>query len=400
MIGERIRQARLVARMTQDEVVEKLAKFGKPMSKQSLSNYEKNKRTPAPSILLVLAKAFSVKPGYFFSAPIAEINWLAYRSHTSLRKRDKSKIEAHAQDVAEKFVYLFDMILPGLVPDFPEKTPVSRGEEAEGIAQELRDRWSLGIDPINNLTLTIEKKGSIVSHFKSDDIKFDGLSGWVSGRIPIIVINSNIPTDRQRFNLAHEIGHLVMDCSSVEEREEEKLAHRFAGAFLAPAEAIRQDFITDRRRISWQEIGIMKQRYGLSMQASIFRLRDMGIISDSAFNKYYKHFNWKGWRTFEPYSYEGIEVPTRFRQMTLYAVSEGIITPNKAEELLPGCTEEVEAESAEEQISHLSPSELMKMPIAERREILRAAAATANKEYEEDSELTDFEAFGEDDLYG
>jgi hypothetical protein len=47
-----------------------------------------------------------------------------------------------------------------------------------------------------------------------------------------------------------------------------------------------------------------------------------------------------------------------------------------------------------------SPSELLKLPRAERNAILSRAAAEAEDEYRTNHDLTDFEAFGEDDLYG
>ena len=48
----------------------------------------------------------------------------------------------------------------------------------------------------------------------------------------------------------------------------------------------------------------------------------------------------------------------------------------------------------------LTPRELRKLPPAERDAILAAAAALAETEYRTNAALTDFEAFGEDDLHG
>lgn len=45
-------------------------------------------------------------------------------------------------------------------------------------------------------------------------------------------------------------------------------------------------------------------------------------------------------------------------------------------------------------------AELRKLPPAERDAILEAAAALAEEEYRNNPELTAFEAFGKDDLYG
>lgn len=45
-------------------------------------------------------------------------------------------------------------------------------------------------------------------------------------------------------------------------------------------------------------------------------------------------------------------------------------------------------------------AELRKLPPAERDAILENAAALAEEEYRKNPELTAFEAFGKDDLYG
>ena len=44
--------------------------------------------------------------------------------------------------------------------------------------------------------------------------------------------------ERQRFTLAHELGHLVMDVAA--KLDEKKAMQRFAGVFLMPANALWQ----------------------------------------------------------------------------------------------------------------------------------------------------------------
>jgi hypothetical protein len=50
--------------------------------------------------------------------------------------------------------------------------------------------------------------------------------------------------------------------------------------------------------------------------------------------------------------------------------------------------------------TRLPAKELRKLPSAERRAILEAAAVQAERDYRTDRALTDFEAFGKDDLHG
>ena len=65
-----------------------------------------------------------------------------------------------------------------------------------------------------------------------------GTACWVRGRasrrLPVIVVNEMTTGERQRFTLAHEIGHIVMDVIG-ELRKAEKAANCFGGAFLMPA---------------------------------------------------------------------------------------------------------------------------------------------------------------------
>jgi hypothetical protein len=90
--------------------------------------------------------------------------------------------------------------------------------------------------------------------------------------------------------------------------------------------------------------------------------------------------------------FNGSETPTKLRQMTLRALAEGLITPIKAEELCPGCTED-DGDKPTEDAPVLSPESVLSLPRAKRNEILRRAAALLQKEYAENKELTAFEDF-------
>jgi acyl-CoA reductase-like NAD-dependent aldehyde dehydrogenase len=52
------------------------------------------------------------------------------------------------------------------------------------------------------------------------------------------------------------------------------------------------------------------------------------------------------------------------------------------------------------EVRRWTAAELRKLPQAQRDAILEAAAALAEEDYRNDSQLTAFEAFGKDDLHG
>ncbi|PXF55416.1 MAG: hypothetical protein C4B58_15095 [Deltaproteobacteria bacterium] len=63
-------------------------------------------------------------------------------------------------------------------------------------------------------------------------------------------------------------------------KEQESLANRFAAAFIVPPAVARQELGEHRRSLSFQELGILKRKHGLSMQAWMRRAFDLGIINE------------------------------------------------------------------------------------------------------------------------
>jgi len=102
---------------------------------------------------------------------------------------------------------------------------------------------------------------------------------------------------------------------------------------LLPKRALVKEFGEKRSKISIQEMGFLKEQYGISIQAIIYRLNDLGIISDSYKRYYYRYINQMGWKVDEPYEYQGKEESSRFNQLIFRALSEDIISISKAASL-------------------------------------------------------------------
>ena len=147
MIGDRIRQARLAAGMTQDEVVEQLAKAGHPITKAALSKYEKKKSEPKQALLVLLARVLGVKPSYFLSEPKLTVEWLAFRKQTKLSKRKQEQIKAYVEEVVEHQAWLQATLYPRQVASFPKPEKVQVPEDAEQASQKLRRPGGLGMLP-------------------------------------------------------------------------------------------------------------------------------------------------------------------------------------------------------------------------------------------------------------
>ena len=395
MIGNRIRQARLASGMTLEELAQKMQERDQPITRAGLSKYEKEKSTPRQSFLMTLGQVLNVKPSYFITEPATSVQWIAFRKQSRLSKSRQTQIKAFAAQRVERHLWLEETLCPSERPAFPARRAVKSVDAAEQAAGALREKWNLAEGPIDSLTKLIEDRGGVVVHLTQSTTQFDGLSGWANEDVPVVVVNANVPDDRLRFDLGHELGHLLMDCGDVDEQEEETFAHRFASALLIPACVIRRELGPKRRRIAVREFAILKTKHGLSMQCLIRRALDADIIEPAQFRKLCIDFSSFGWRKKEPVEFHGDETPSRMLQMTLRALSEGIISVDRAEQFCPGLTSEmITPRSTTEPIS---ATQLRRMPREQRDRILQEAALHAEREYRHNRELTDFEAFSEED---
>jgi len=397
MIGKRIRQARLMTGMTQTEVVRKLSCRGIDLTPAGLSKYEKGGSRPKPKLLMKLGQVLGVSPSYFLTESKVQIRWCAFSKHSSLGKRRQEQIKALMISPIESYVRLHETLFPDKLPEFPLGIDVKTVDDAEKAAFELRKVWNLGIQSIDSVTKSIENNGGIVVEYSRNVGEFDGLSGWVNNTYPAIVTKSNIPDDRRRLNIAHELGHLLLDCADLPEKTQEAIAYRFAAAFLVPSSTARNELGGKRKNLSIQELALLKRKYGLSMQAWIRRAYDLGIINFGHYRALNRQFGWQGWKKKEPVDFSGDEKPTRLEQMVLHALAEGIISPEEADKICPGCLED-ETDQRDGPSVYASAIDVMKLPKAERERMLANSAKIAESEYRNNKDLTDFEAFEKDDL--
>ncbi len=399
MIGDRMRQARLAAGLTLAEVAERLGAAGQSITKQGISKYEHNRSTPKASFLLKLAQALGVRSAYFVEEPDLRIEWLAFRKDATLSLTRQEQIRARARNVAEGQYDLWLTLYPERESQFPQIGPIRTFADAEAAALQLRDAWGLGDAPIESVTQSIEDHGGVVVGWPDDEGTFDGLAAWLNQSAPLIVTNTSVAPDRRRFNLAHEMEHLLSHRQGPVSEDEEPLAHRFAGAFLVPAEVARRELGERRRHLTFEELGLLKCRYGLSMQAWVHRAHELDIIDDGLYHALRAEFVSRNLRKREPaeWACDAPEEPLRLRQMVLRAFAEGIITEERALQLCPGCL--TPQPLARPEGRTYTATELMRLPFEERERILAEQAALAEEEYRTNPELTEFEAFGEDDLY-
>lgn len=332
MIGERINQARKAAGLSLRVLAEKAG-----ISAMAISKYETGKSTPSSGVLLSLAKALNVRAEYFFRPVKVELKAVEYRKHSKLPVKKLRQIEGDVIEQIERFIELEQLLPNGPVESFklPDDLPasISAFDEIEGVADKLRAAWGLGVDPIPVLTDMLEERGIKVFLSPAVPGNFDGMTAQVNG-IHVIVVSDKAPGDRQRFTMAHELGHLVLDGRLAEGLDEESAAHRFAGAFLAPASEVRKELGAQRTWLEPKELHALKHAYGLSMQAWMHRAKDLGILAESRYVDMRKFFSAHRWTKTEPGEEIPAERPQLFEQLVYRALAQDIISESKAAELL------------------------------------------------------------------
>ena len=166
--------------------------------------------------------------------------------------------------------------------------------------------------------------------------------------LPVIVVNNSFPLERRRLTLAHELAHRLIDTESLIDKDEEKAANLFAGAFLMPREHLLREVGKHRSALGYKEIVDLKRLYRVSGAALLMRLRQLDVISQPTLVYAFQTIA-RGWRTQEPEELEPPDIrglrekARRFERLCYRALAEGLISLSKAAELLRLPLPEVEA---------------------------------------------------------
>jgi len=381
--GDRVRQLRLARGMTQADLAEAT---GDLVSKQMISRYERGESRPSPSVLEALAEAFDVRAADLFREPVAEVTFDAYRKYKRLGKRKQEQIERRVERELERRIRLQDLL--GQIREAPipsREWEVASPEDAEEAAEGLRKRWQLGLAPIANVTEVLEDHHVHVIKVSGFD-DFDGLSAraWDEGELlaAAVIYGGGRAGERQRLTLAHELAHLALDTESLPaedsgEFDAEDAVFRMGAAFLAPRDPLLRDVGRKRQSIQLQELLLLKEEYGMSIQALLYRLKDLEVISKYHHKQWSIKINQQGWRTSEPEELPP-ERPKWLRRSTYRAYSEGLISEEKAKQILG------ESPDGEEPSPTLTQRRsLMDLPVEERRQVLAKQAEEMKGHYEE-----------------
>ena len=339
--GKRLREALQFRARRLSDLAEEIG-----ISKQSLSLYASEENIPPYENVLKISFALGFPPEFFMSedyCTTATSNTY-FRSQVSARKLDQNAQKIKMEYATKVYKVLLNHVeLPALnLPDvdfkMPEKLVEADSEEVlsqiESIASMLRRYWEVGFGPVDNLQLLLESNGIIVTGFKDVDEKIDAFSQRIStkehGTVFMIALAiGDKPKCRLNFDMAHELGHILLhnwdDSNETLSKDEfnalEKQANMFASAFLMPRESFGRDVVPYSTKVEYYRS--LKKKWGVSMQAMMYRARQLGIISANQFQYMMRIVSAKGWRTSEPG-----DVPGRLNDTIFQAALDVLIEGN------------------------------------------------------------------------
>lgn len=315
------------------------------ISKQSLSLYANDGNVPPFDNVIKIARALDFPTDFFMSEDLCTSSTgnTYFRSQASATKKSRNAQKIKLEYVSKMYeVILNYMNVPEL--NIPDTSAINVPEdianvdsdravnEIEKLAKLVREHWNLGNGPIDNLQYALQSNGIIVTGFRDVDTDIDAFSQQITidGKVVYIIalaIGSK-PIERLRFDMAHELGHILMhmwgedneDISKDEFNAREKQANMFASALLLPNETFSKSVSAYPTNIDYYLA--LKKKWKVSMQAMMYRARQLDIISTNQFQYMMRTMSKNGNRTYEPGDKPG-EIGDTIFQAALDMLFEG-----------------------------------------------------------------------------
>jgi Zn-dependent peptidase ImmA (M78 family)/DNA-binding XRE family transcriptional regulator len=306
VVGQRIRRMRHISGLGQEEFAKKVG-----IAAGSVSKLE-NGRMPISEDLLSTIVGTLGCSTRFLTSEVELIPttkpWL--RAYADAPKRAVDQMVDDCTTAMEAIIGLDLRLLPDSLPLFTGD--LMDQAAIEDFAVNVRLAAGLGEgDVVGNSIRAAERMGCIVLPMSDELGRHLGISvranqtaviclgRWSSDGVPV-------PGDRQRWTVAHELGHLTLHAAlSAPTTAElasliEKQAHAFAGAFLAPGDAMLEELASLGGRVTLRTLASIKEHWGISIKALVMRFQNLGVIDADHARSLYKQISARGWNKNEP----------------------------------------------------------------------------------------------------
>ena len=313
--GEKLQSVRELNGLSRKELADKLN-----LSEQAIWQYENQYTVPKFEVANELKKIFNVKAQFFYTEPfitnISDVETIAYRAEDR-EARKKTKMETTFIDFNSYFLNKFEskLNLPTTTLSLLRDESIhlynmnletnDRLHQIERIAENAREK--LDVKTNSELLYKLELSGIYILE-KNMGPSIDAYSTWTNQEKPFIILgNKKKSAVRRNFDLAHELGHLLLhykiDMDSLtkdEHKKIEKEANDFASFFLLPKEQFLKDFLTISKKSNPESYLDMKMDYMVSIAALEYRAYKMGLLTFEENRYFYATLNRKDYKKNEP----------------------------------------------------------------------------------------------------
>ena len=357
LFGRRLKSARVMRGLSQDELVELL---GGSLTKMTISKYEQGRVMPTMPNYIALAGALGLGMDYFTRPFKVELTEVEFRKKSRLSVKAENAVKETVLDQVERYVEIEDTVhaQTSFVNPIGRRL-VASYDDAVLAADDVRQAWGIPESGIQNVTELLEARGVKVIEIDAPE-DFDGTSALIDGVTPVIVLNQKFntgqrpsahafTTERKRFTALHELGHIMMQFpSGMEQREQERLCHSFASEMLISTRMLRTILGERRTDISIQELKGIQANFGMSAEALMHKAMEAGIIKRYKYESFcfVKNRNERFRRWVESSAFTRAERSQRFQMLVYRAMAEGLVGDEKAASLLGMTVERVRTHKA------------------------------------------------------
>ena len=340
VFAQRLVNARRIRGFSQRELCERL---GGQISSTAIAKYEKAKMIPSSQNLIAIADALGFGIDYFFRPFTVSIDYnsFEFRKRSSLPGKKETAIKERIALLIEKYCEIENITHDGVPFNLNYGQLLGSDNDARSIGARFRQDLNLGTDCISTPIEVLENNGVKVIEIIADS-KFDG-SCLKNIELPVIVLNKDIISERRRLTLFHELAHIVLRFE--EGADVERLCNVFANEVLLPSVVLKSLLGEHRKSLSWKELKLLQETYGISVDAILVKAKQIGIISDATHRSLCIDLNRNS--ELKKRVQESVypkEESSRFERLVYKALSDNLITLSKAADLLDCSIDQVNAQ--------------------------------------------------------
>ena len=293
-IGERLRLAREIAKLTQEEAGAII-----DAARTTIVAVEQGKRRVRIDELQKLAAAYGTSANTILRREAIHLDMVP--RFRKLPQSDDDAIENATRllnDLVRAEMELENALGVMRLRNYPPERPILPGnvrEQAEQDAQELRDWLGLGPGPVGDIVSILDMQLGIRTYVRRLDAKVAGLYAYDDAAGACILLNQNHPLERLTYTGAHEAGHFISTRREAEvctkdskpKSREERYADAFARCFLTPARAVRQRFAqitAGQSHLTRRHIILLAHAFGISREAMVRRLEELSLAKEGTWD--------------------------------------------------------------------------------------------------------------------